>query len=244
MKLSEVRSFAEQEFAKSVDDGAYGAAVGAGAVGTGVAARRSLRRTAPAVTRAAVRRLNSMPKERDSIEMGVRYSRNVMGTYRQKGRGYKKVSPTLKDMRAERQAATWWSSKQKHVNALREGKQPHVIGRKRYAVMRQMIDNAEPTNRALHRGLSDTAARYHRGARLSVPESSWTESKPLAEQYTRRGAGSDKVVLHLTGARATHIAPVTRYRNAEWVTPKADYDVTHTRRRDGVKHVYVRQRNA
>lgn len=192
------------------------------------------------VTAEYVARLNSMPKESDALDMNRPSMRNLRGRYYMNPRLNPK--PTVRDRREDK-AADWWSERVKHVERVRSGKAPVVVGRRKFKTTRELIDNAQPTERPLYRGMRVAEVNYKRGHKLLIPESSWSESKRQAALYLQRGDKEKEVLLHLNGRKkATHIAPLTRYRNAEWVTPRAQYEVTSTRTtKDGVKHVYLSQ---
>lgn len=198
------------------------------------------KRARPQDERRLVQRLNSMPKEKSYVDLGVKTPRNVHGYYLNGPRSNQRAS--VRDARAEAKAADWWSMSLKNVNRVRDRKAPKVIGRKRYRTATELIDSAQDTRTHLYRGMKADPSAYKRGGRLEMPESSWSSDKRVVDMYANRLPRKDgaPVVMHLAhGGKATHIAPLTRYRNAEWVTPKSGYRVTRTVMRDGVKHVYL-----
>jgi len=198
------------------------------------------KRAHPTDERSLVARLNSMPREKSYVDLGIKTPRNVHGYYIN-GRGSNQRA-TVRDARGEAKAADWWSMSLKNVNRVRDRKSPKVVGRKRYRTATALIDSAQPTKTHLYRGMKADPNAYRRGGRVDMAESSWSADKRVVEMYANRTpdkAGAP-VVMHLArGGRATNIAPLTRYRNAEWVTPRSGYKVSRTVTRDGVKHVYL-----
>lgn len=219
-------------------DAAIGVGTAAGA-GLSLLAARRLTAAGKAQVLHAAADLNRMARQQSSVDLGMRATRNMFGHYVLSGKRI--PPPALRDSRPQSRAADWWSSDLKHVNRIREGKAPKVIGRRSYREMRSLIDSAKPVDRELHRGIRGDQSAYHAGQRINLPESSWTEDPRITDMYAmRRRFKGEPVVFHMTGGPAVHVAPLTRYRNSEWVTPRSSFEITHTDVKGGTKHVYLR----
>lgn len=165
----------------------------------------------------------------------------------------KQTGARSSEIRRLQRGSDKWSARQANVARVRRMGDQGVTVRDRISptgrslrTFKETVDNAPTVDKPLYRGAM-ISQPHKRGETISMKETSWSGERDYAErwakprahtpqqkkriqQYAGGQTPTNPAVYKLKpGARAVDISRVTRYKQAEHVSPRSDYRVTNKR---------------